>query len=184
MNLYLRLIWTLLRTKLLSALSLEDTLEREFRVLPNDLDINFHMNNGRYLTMLDLMLVEFFSRTGFLRLVVKNRWRPMSGGSVITYRRGLAPFEKYRLRYRWVGSDDFWNYMRFEYLTMDGKLCAAGYMKGAVVGGNGLVPTKEAFAAMNLPNEMYSRDLPEPVRHWVESETAAMAARKEPDHVF
>lgn len=176
MNLYLRLIWTLLRARFMGPLSIEDTLEREFRVLPNDLDINMHMNNGRYLTMLDLMLVEYFSRVGFLKVMVQNRWRPMSGGSVITYRRGLAPFQKYKLRYAWVGSDDFWNYMRFEYVTMDGRLCAAGYMKGAVVS-KGLVPTREAFDAMDLPEEMYSRTLPDPVTRWVESEAAAMKDR-------
>lgn len=184
MNLYLRLIWTLLRSRFLPAMSIEDTLEREFRVLPNDLDINLHMNNGRYLTMLDLMLVEYFSRIGFLRVVVQNRWRPMSGGSVITYRRGLAPFQKYKLRYKWVGSDEFWNYMRFEYLTMDGRLCAAGYMKGAVVSGKGLLPTRDAFKAMALPEQMYARALPEPVTRWVESESAAMEARKDPAFAF
>jgi acyl-CoA thioesterase FadM len=40
------------------------TLQRQFRVLPNDIDINGHMNNGRYLTMLDLRIVEYFIRVG------------------------------------------------------------------------------------------------------------------------
>lgn len=81
MNLYLRLLWTLLRTRRLPRIDVRDELERTFRVLPNDLDINRHMNNGRYLTMIDLMVIEYFARTGFLNVLLKNKWRPVVGGS-------------------------------------------------------------------------------------------------------
>ena len=47
MNLYLRLLWTLLRSFRLPAIAMGDTLVRGLRVMPNDLDINGHMNNGR-----------------------------------------------------------------------------------------------------------------------------------------
>ena len=63
MNLYLRLIWTLLRCWRLPSLNINSELERRFRVLPNDIDINAHINNGRYLTILDLMLVEYLEKT-------------------------------------------------------------------------------------------------------------------------
>ena len=99
MNLYLRLILTLIRVKFLKPLAIEDELEREMRVMPNDLDLNGHMNNGRYMTLLDLMLIEYFARIGFLKVLMKNRWRPMSGGAVITYRRGLKPFQAYKIRF-------------------------------------------------------------------------------------
>ena len=62
------------------------------------------MNNGRYLTMLDLMLIEYFVRFGFFGLMLKQGWRPMAGGSFITYRRGLKPFQRYTLRFRTEGS--------------------------------------------------------------------------------
>ena len=100
MNLYLRLIWTLLRGWRQPRLAGGDTLERTLRVLPNDLDLNGHMNNGRYLTLIDLMLVEYFVRIGFARVLLKRGWRPMAGGSFITYRRGLAPLQAYTLRFR------------------------------------------------------------------------------------
>ena len=45
MNLYLRLLWTLLRAWRSPRLVLGQTLERTLRVLPNDLDVNGHMNN-------------------------------------------------------------------------------------------------------------------------------------------
>ena len=48
-----------------------DLIVRGLRVLPNDLDINGHMNNGRYLTIVDLMLVEYFGRSGFAKAMLQ-----------------------------------------------------------------------------------------------------------------
>ena len=90
---------------------------RSLRVLPNDLDINGHMNNGRYLTVVDLMLMEYFVRSGFARVMLREGWKPMSGGSFISYRRGLKPLQTYTLRFRLDACDGHWNYMRFEFTS-------------------------------------------------------------------
>ena len=167
MNLYLRLIWTLLRAWRAPRLAPGDTLTRELRVLPNDLDLNGHMNNGRYLTIIDLLLVEYFVRTGFAHAMLKRGWRPMAGGSFISYRRGLKPFQTYRIRFRLDASDAHWNYMRFEFLSGE-RVCAAGYTKGAAVASNGLVPNAESWAAMGLAPLAHA--LPAPVRDWLAAE--------------
>jgi acyl-CoA thioesterase FadM len=173
MNLYLRLLLTLLRCWRLPRITTGDTLERRLRVLPNDLDINGHMNNGRYLTVIDLMLVEYFVRTGFARVMLNKGWRPMSGGAIISYRRGLKPFQTYQLRFRLDASDESWNYMRFEFVR-DGRVHAAGYMKGAAVARGGLIPNAESYAAMNLAP--LSKPLPSAVTHWLAAEQGVMAA--------
>ncbi len=174
MNLYLRLLWTLLRSWRLPPIAFGEVLERSLRVLPNDLDINGHMNNGRYMTVVDLMLMEFFVRSGFARVMLRQGWRPMSGGALITYRKGLKPLQRYRLRFWHAGADQHWNYMRFEFLrAADGALCAAGYMKGAAVGRQGLVPNARSFASLGLPFEPGA--LPEAVRHWLAAEGGVMA---------
>jgi acyl-CoA thioesterase FadM len=172
MNLYLRLFWALLRALRAGRIEPGDWIERSLRVLPNDLDINGHMNNGRYLTMVDLMLIEYFVRTGFAQVMLKSGWRPMSGGAFITYRKGLMPFQRYRLRFTLAGADTAWNYMRFEFLRDDGELCAAGYMKGAAVGKSGLVPNEKSYARMG--RVFVAQDLPLPVQHWLAAESAVM----------
>ncbi|MBX3622570.1 MAG: thioesterase family protein [Rhizobacter sp.] len=173
MNLYLRLLMTLLRCWRLPRLAPGDTLERRLRVLPNDLDINGHMNNGRYLTVIDLMLVEYFVRTGFAQVMLRRGWRPMSGGAIISYRRGLSPLQTYTLRFRLDATDERWNYMRFEF-ERDGRVHAAGYMKGAAVAAGGLVPNAESYAAMNQP--VPAQVLPPAVHHWLAAEQGVMAA--------
>ena len=173
MNLYLRLLWALLRSARLQPIEPGDWIERQLRVLPNDLDLNGHMNNGRYLTVLDLMLVEYFVRSGFARVMLRAGWRPMSGGAFITYRKGLLPWQPYRLRFALAGADASWNYMRFEFLREDGTLCAAGYLKGAAVGKQGLVSNKESYARMG--RDFVQPALPEAVCHWLAAEASVMA---------
>jgi acyl-CoA thioesterase FadM len=171
MNLYFRLIFTLLRAWRLPRFAIGQTLERSFRVLPNDIDINGHMNNGRYMTIVDLMLMEYFVRIGFAGVLIKKSWRPMSGGSFITYRRGLRPFQTYRLRYRIDACDAHWNFMRFEFLDGD-KVCASGYMKGAAVGKEGLIKNVDSYAQLGqvvLPNP-----IPDAVEHWLAAEKNVM----------
>jgi acyl-CoA thioesterase FadM len=174
MNLYLRLIFALLRAwwlaRRLPKLQPGDRIERRLRVWPGDLDINGHMNNGRYLTLIDLMLVEYFVRSGFAQAMFKAGWRPMSGGAVVSYRKGLRPGQRYRLRFGLAAADSHWNFMRFEFLREDGTLCAAGYMKGAAVSRQGLVPNSESW--LRAGRAFTPMPLPEAVRHWMAAETA------------
>jgi acyl-CoA thioesterase FadM len=174
MNLYLRLILTLLRSSWLARrgarLRPGDVLERRWRVWPGDLDINGHMNNGRYLTLIDLMLVEYFVRNGFAGAMWRAGWRPMSGGAVITYRKGLKPWQRYQVRYALAAAEGHWNYMRFEFLREDGAVCAAGCMKGAVVSRQGLVPNSESWARVGAAYT--PQPLPAAVRHWLQAESA------------
>jgi acyl-CoA thioesterase FadM len=173
MNLYLRLLWALLRSRRLPRIAPGDTIGRRLRVWPGDLDINGHMNNGRYLTIIDLMLVEYFVRSGFARVMFKAGWRPMSGGAVITYRKALLPWQRYRLSFTLAGADVAWNYMRFEFTREDGTLCAAGYMKGAAVSRGGLVPNAQSYARMG--HAFTPQRLPDAVLHWMAAEAAVMA---------
>lgn len=140
--------------------------------MPNDIDINGQMNNGLYLTLIDLMLIEYFVRIGFAKVLLKNGWRPMAGGSFITYRRGLKPLQGYTLRFKYVASSESRNFMRFEFLDGD-RLCAAGYMKGAAVSKTGLVSTAQSYAQMS--RQMPQFVLPAAVQHWLAAEQDVMS---------
>ena len=178
MNLYLRLLWVLLRSRWRAPLHFADTLVQRWRVLPNDLDVNLHMNNARYAAMVDLALVEFFGRTGFLRSLFAQGWRPMAGGTTMSFRRGLDPFQRYELRFSWLCSDERWNYMAAEFVR-DGVVHAAGLMKGGAVSKQGLVPTADYLRTFpETQREELSRLLARPltadVQAWRESEQALM----------
>ena len=167
MNLYFRLFWTWLRALFKPAITIGDTIEMKLRVWPNDLDVNGHMNNGRYMTITDLALIEYFTRAGFLRVALKRGWRPMLGGSMISFRRGLKPFTVYTLRFTALCWDERWNYMRFEFLHR-GQVMASGHAKGAIVGRQGIVSSDETFGALGL--SAASPAFPASVLAWIEAD--------------
>ncbi len=60
------------------------------RVWLNDIDVNLHMNNGRYMTVCDLNRVDLFIRTGLLALMLKQRWSPIVSQHTMDYKKGAA----------------------------------------------------------------------------------------------
>jgi len=167
MSLYFRLFWIWLRARSKAPIQMGDMIELTLRVWPSDLDINGHMNNGRYMTITDLALIEYFSRAGFFKIALRKGWRPMLGGSIISYRRSLKPFAVYRLRFTMNCWDARWSYMTFEF-QKDGKTMAQGHSKGAIVGSKGIVSSTDTFGAMGL--DPVSPVFPLSISSWIETE--------------
>ena len=65
MNLLLRLALVLFQGRRGPRLGLLDTGSLHMRVWPTDLDVLMHMNNGRYLSLMDLGRVDLLVRSGF-----------------------------------------------------------------------------------------------------------------------
>jgi acyl-CoA thioesterase FadM len=169
MNLYLRLAWLLLTYRFKPRLSFTDALERPMTVMPGDLDLNGHVNNGRYLTLVDLAVIELFLRSGVLLKAWRHGWRPMVGASMITYRRGLKLLARYTLRFHLQSWDERWNYFRFEFVN-GGRIVAAGYAKGAMVGRHGWVGNTLGDARLGIRRAPV---VPVPaLLHWIAAEQA------------
>lgn len=148
MKLYLRLIRTLLVALMRPRLGLLEESVVGFRVWPNDLDINLHMNNGRYLTVMDLGRVDLIARVGLLRLMIRNRWVPVVGMATIRFRKSLTPFQKYRLITRVLCWDEKWTYLeqRFE---SGGDLVALAYVKTVFRAGKRTLRSREVLRALD-----------------------------------
>ncbi|HEY5896358.1 MAG TPA: thioesterase family protein [Burkholderiales bacterium] len=164
MNLYFRLLLTFIKAWRAPRIQPEESVELAFRVLPTDLDLNGHMNNGRYLTMVDLALATVFVRSGFFRLARERRWGLVGGGSVVYFRRALTLFQKYRLRFTVAGWDEFWTYSRFEFIR-GGELCANGFVKGAASDARGLVPNAQIYPVLGY--DVPSPEFPDDLKAWI-----------------
>ena len=106
MNLWLRFLWILVTAKFRGEIALpHGTSELDFRVHLHDSDLNFHMNNGRYLTIMDLGRIDLALRTKIGSLVLKYRWMPVANAVMIRFRREIPSFEPFRLTTRILG----WN---------------------------------------------------------------------------
>ena len=84
-------VWPLPRLGVLE----EDTLR--MRVWPNDIDFNLHLNNARYLNLMDYGRTHLLARTGLLRPVLQARYAAMVGAGWVTYRRSLPVFAEFEL---------------------------------------------------------------------------------------
>ncbi|HUR70022.1 MAG TPA: thioesterase family protein [Candidatus Thermoplasmatota archaeon] len=138
-----------------------------FRVWPGDLDQNRHLNNGRYLTMMDLGRFDLVVRTGLGKHLLREKWYPVVTAATIRFRRSLDPFQEYELITRMLGWDDrgFYLEQRFE---RDGVVHAVGVIKGLFLGPEGKVPTGRIVTrvAPGTP----SPELPAWVRTWDRSQ--------------
>ena len=136
-----------------------DTLH--LRVWPNDIDFNFHLNNARFLSVMDYGRVHLLARGGVLNHVLKERWEPVVGAVWITYRRSLPLWARYRLATRLVAWDERWFYME-QVFTGDQGLAAVGWVKGALRDRSGVVPPQRVMD-MGRPG-LTSPPLPESLR--------------------
>lgn len=132
MNLIFRLFRVLFMGLFRSKIGFLDESVLRFRVLPNDLDFNLHMNNGRYLTIMDLGRFDLMQRSGLAGIAIKNRWMPVVASQVITYRRSLSPFQRYSLHSRILGWDERFVYF-LQQFHADGKLAASALVRAGIL---------------------------------------------------
>lgn len=137
MNLWLRLLWLLLAAARSRPLKLpDDASVLSFRVWPHDLDLSLHMNNGRYLSIMDLGRLDVLVRSGLWRAALQNKWTPIASAVAIRFRRELTAFQSYRLVTRLVCWDSTLVVMEQIFFihggTRDGQLAARALFKGGL----------------------------------------------------
>ncbi|MFC6154771.1 acyl-CoA thioesterase [Nocardioides yefusunii] len=105
MNLYARLLHLFTFGRRRPEISIWDVARTPFRVLPNDLDINMHMNNGRYLTLLDIARIDMMVRSGAWKKAMDAGWYGVVASQDIKYLTSLKPFQKFEVHTRMIGHD-------------------------------------------------------------------------------
>jgi len=146
-----------------------------FVVTPFDLDGYLHLNNGRYLSIMDTGRLDLMVRNGMVRASLKHRWQPVVAGATIRFKRTLAPFSLFRLRTRllcWDGDSLFVESL-FE---KDGRIASRALVRMAVIGeGSRKVPISEITRASGYPED--SPPMPPELAAWHEWETLAVGRK-------
>ena len=157
MNLWLRLIWLLLSAPFRPRLTLpEDVSSLALRVLPNDLDLSLHMNNGRYLAVMDLGRLDLLIRSGLGGAVWRNGWTPVANAALIRFRRELRAFARYRLETRIIGWQEQAVLLEQTFVFADGdregQVAARALFKGALYDRKSqrYVPVGDLMAAIGI----------------------------------
>ena len=148
MQLYCRLIWVYFYCRFRARSDLHTAIAIPLRVLPNDLDINAHMNNSRYLALMDLGRVAFMIRTGLFKTALKRKWSPIVANIDISFYKSLTPWESFTLTTELTNYDEKYFYLKqCFWAEVEGKkrLAAEASVKGLFLSPTGKVSSKEVL---------------------------------------
>jgi acyl-CoA thioesterase FadM len=134
-------------------------------VWPMDIDLNLHMNNARYLSVMDYARTHLLARTRLLEHIVRSRWQPLVGAVWITYRRSLPLFSALELTSRLVCWDDRWFYIEQTFTGREG-LAAVGWVKGILRDPQGTVEPQKVIA--QVAPGVVSPPMPDAIATWNE----------------
>ncbi len=152
MNLYLRVLWLLLVT-LGKPVEPRFTASRlTMRVWPNDLDVFAHVNNGRYLTLMDLGRLHIAIRSGLLKVMRERRWHAAASAVEIRFRRPLKLWQRYDLVTKIVDWDEHW-FLFEQRFESGGKVFARALVKAQFREGRDRVPTAAALELVGMQAE-------------------------------
>lgn len=176
MSFLLRLLKIALIALFTPRRKLQDESVIHLRVWPNDLDLNVHMNNGRYLSLMDLGRVDVMFHSGAFALWFKRGWQPLVAWSCCRHFKPLSLFQRFEIRTRVVGWDEKWVYFEQRF-TRNGQLHALAAVKALMAGNERLISTAELFGATGRELRE-SPPLPEWMRSWLAAEGQAIAQLK------
>src|SRR5260370_4122408 len=145
MVLFFRIVLLIIKNFFRTRSGFLDESRMRLRVWPTDMDLNFHLNDGRYMSLAGLARVDLMLRCGLLRRAIKRGWYPVVASAIVRYRREVKWLEKFELRSRIVRWHDKWMYFehRFE---KNGELAAIAYARGALRNRGRPLPTRHAIA--------------------------------------
>jgi len=165
MNLLLRLLMTIIRGFFRSKINFLDESTMRMHVWPNDLDLNMHMTNSRYVSVMDLGRTDLLMRTGAAKIMLKNKWQAVLGAGTIRFRRPMNIFQAYDLKTQVIGWQGKWVYIEQKIYSKD-ILIAHALLKGAFLKGSQTVQINEIFEEFGFVAEL--ERVPECVKQWME----------------
>jgi acyl-CoA thioesterase FadM len=162
-NLYLRLLGIVLRSWLERRASPLVTGRLPLWVKPWDCDLNRHMNNGRYLTIMDLGRLHLMGRAKVFGALLARGWWPVVAAADLQFRGSLHPFERFLLETEVAGWDERWFYLEQRFVR-GGRTLVRGWVKGGFLHGRAPVPPADVLRLAGV--EGASPELPEALARW------------------
>jgi len=139
MNLIFRMLWVWWLSRRRERLPVGVAESRlRLMMLPTDLDVNLHMNNGRYLTIADLSRLDLFIRTGMVGVMRKERWAPLIIEHTMVYKKSLRLFQRYEVMMQLTHWDERHFHMTHQFLVGE-RVVAEGTSRGVIQGREGVV---------------------------------------------
>lgn len=150
-------------------LAFGDVSRSRFRVWPTDLDLLRHMNNGKYLSIMDIARFDFMQRTRAWQIVRDQGWYPVVVGQTITYRKSLNPWQRFWIETAILGFDEQAVYIEQRFMRPDVKrrpeIYARAYVRARFLRRTGgTVPIDELLEKLGADAADFT--LPDDIRTW------------------
>jgi acyl-CoA thioesterase FadM len=176
MHLFFRTVWYQWRARTRRRVGTFDVASTPFRVLPSDLDLFRHMNNGVYLSILDLGRLDMLVRSGIWAIVNGRGWYPVVVAETISFRKSLTLWQRFDVESRVLGFDDKAVYVEQRF-TVGGEIYAQAFIRGRFLKrSGGVVPMHELLDAVGPVPDTAS--VPEWLHEW--GQTTALPPTKAP----
>ena len=132
-------------------LDLRDVSRLQMRVWPVDLDFVGHMNNGRYLSIMDLGRIDLMLRANYFWPLFREGVYPVVVSEAIRFRRSLRPFQKFHLDTQLVGIDEKHFFIKQVFFVGD-QVMAEGVVKARfILKKQGPLMSRDVFAVLKKP---------------------------------
>ncbi len=145
MNLYFRLLMTLIKSMFAPKIGLLDESRLRYRVWPFDCDINLHLTNARYFALCDLSRIYYMGQVGVLFRLIKRKWLPVAQAQEISYFKPINPFQPFTVTTRFIYWDDKYWYTEHKFFAA-GQLRAVVQVRGVFVHSRKVLPFRDVLA--------------------------------------
>jgi acyl-CoA thioesterase FadM len=138
--------------------------------MPSDLDVLRHVNNGKYLSLLDLGRLDLLLRSGLARRLGRAGWYPVVAAEAIQFKASLRLFQAFQVETRVLGWDEK-AFLLQQQFVRDGVIVArASIWARLLKRGGGSVSTREVLTAAGYDGP--ERPMPDWAKNWNNGETA------------
>ena len=162
---FFRTLLHALRSRFGPRLGHYDVTRTRFITLPTDQDILRHMNNGVYLSIMDIARFDMLHRTGIWAIFKVKGWYPVVVSETISFRKSLTLGQRFTVESRILGFDEKAVYVEQRFVRPtegpdavagEVEVYARGFIRGRFLKRTGGVVTIDELAAAvgTAPDEL------------------------------
>lgn len=149
MHMILRTLLIFFTKRFAKKTSISEMTEYSMRVLPTDLDLLMHVNNGVYFSLMDFGRWDMIFRNGVYDACIKNDWYSVVASESIKFNKSLKLWDKFTIQTQIKAFDEKSFFIQQKFVSK-GKLMATGLVRVRVLKkSGGSVLTSEVLKTLN-----------------------------------
>lgn len=164
MNLYFRLLILSVLSYFRPACDRLGPCLTPFRVMPTDLDLLGHMNNGKYFSILDLARADLMIRSQSVSVLQRHGFFPVVATEMIQFKKSLRLFEAYQVETLVLGWDSKAFVLQHRFLRAGEAVAIAVVWTCFLQRSGGTVSCRDVLAAAGYQGP--DRDPPDWAKQW------------------